>query len=112
MPSRRGFPFAKIVTVLAIALGVEIGLCGLNFLLLGFGIGRGAPNQEFNLGGPALSVLGVIEFVAMLITGPLLVIAVIAWVIAEIIGRPGGSRPQKLFDTGEDKPRDDDRGQH
>ena len=33
-------PFAKIVSVLAVALGVGIGLCGLDFFLGSHGIGR------------------------------------------------------------------------
>ena len=99
MPSRSGFPFAKIVTILASIFGVALGMCGLNFVLLtGMSNAGNGPGKLIQAVGPVLGVLGFIELAAMVITGPLLLIAVIGWVISEAFGSRGGSEPQKLFD--------------
>ena len=108
MPSRSGFPFAKTVTVLASIFGIALGLCGMNLVLLRFGIGRGGPESYF--GGPVLSTLGLIELAAMAISGPLLVVTVIVWVISGALGTGRGSDPQRLFDNSDsDSAKDDDR---
>lgn len=108
MSSRRGFPFAKVVTGLAIAFGVALGLCGMSVIMAGLGATAGSPLRA--LAGPAMGILGLIGLVAMVVTGPALVIMVIAWVIAELVGSPGGSDPQKPLSDSEARP-DDDRDQ-
>lgn len=107
MSSRRGFPFAKVVTGLAIAFGVSFGLCGVSLIVAG--LGTSASSAARALAGPAMGVLGLVGLVAMVITGPALVIVVIVWVIAEIVGPRRGSDPQKIFsdpDTRSDDGRD------
>jgi hypothetical protein len=47
----KGFPFAKIVVVLAIAFLVGLGLCGLSFVLSAHGF---PSNEEF--GGDSLGL--------------------------------------------------------
>jgi hypothetical protein len=104
--SRSAFPFAKIVTLLASAFGIALGLCGLNLLLLQLGVDRGGHENYF--GGPILGTLGLIEFGVMLISGPLIIITVIAWVISGLVKNRGG--PQRLFDnSGSDPEKEDDR---
>jgi len=99
MSSHKGFPFAKMVAILAIVFGVALGMCGLNYaLLMGFGLARGGVPGVAQYAGPVLGILGFIELAVMILTGPALVITVIVWVISEVIGSPGGSEPQKLFD--------------
>jgi hypothetical protein len=42
----KGFPFAKIVVVLAIAFGVGVGLCGLSFVAASAGF---KSHEEFGV---------------------------------------------------------------
>lgn len=98
MPSRKGFPFAKTVTVLAVTFGVALGMCGLNYvLLMGFGMARGGAPRAAQYVAPVIGVLGFIELAVMILSGPALVITVIAWVISEAVGSPGVSEPQRLL---------------
>jgi hypothetical protein len=94
-PSRRGFPFAKTVTVLAITFGVGLGMCGLSVIVGGLGAHH---NNAMNTFGPVLVVLSVVGLIGMVVSGPLLVITVIVWVIAGAIGSRSGKEPQKPFD--------------
>jgi len=80
--SRKGFPFAKIVTVLAIIFGVGLGLCGLSIVVAGLGAGHSGAVTA--LGGSALGMASIIGLIAMVVSGPLLVITVIVWVFAEV----------------------------
>jgi hypothetical protein len=98
---RKGFPFAKIVTWLAIAFGVALGLCGLNLVLAA---GMGAMRTPAgSMAMPIVTVLGLGGLVVMLITGPLLLITVVAWVITSAIGGRGARGPHKRFDDNQDK---------
>jgi hypothetical protein len=101
MPSRSGFPFAKTVTVLAIAFGIALGMCGLNAVLMSTPIGRGGPGDEF--GRPALVVLGLIELAVMAISGPLLVLTVIVWIIADATSNRRQPGTQTLFGDDDEK---------
>lgn len=111
MPSRSGFPFAKTVTVLASIFGIALGMCGLNYLLLfGLGAARGGSAKLAQFVGPVAGVLGFIELAAMLITAPLLVITVIAWIISGAFASRGGSAPQRLLDDSHNESeKEDDR---
>jgi|SRR5580658_4008422 hypothetical protein len=91
---RRGINFPKIVTILAVTFGIAFGLCGLNYALIAAGSHRDWPNQV----GTILVMLGVVELGIMAVTGPLLVITVIAWVITGVIRGPRSSAPTKLLD--------------
>lgn len=105
MSSRSGFPFAKVVTGLAITFGVALGLCGVSLIVSG--LSASASSAARALAGPALGVLGLIGLVAMVVTGPALVIMVIAWVIAGLIGPRHNSDPQKPFNDSYARPDDD-----
>lgn len=87
--------FAKMVVVFAVALGIGLGLCGLDFLLAAHGIRKST--QEFGVGP-----LDGVSLVVMFVSGLGLVVTVIVWVLSVVIGnlsRPGsGNDPQRLFD--------------
>jgi len=92
----RRFPFAKIVVILAAALGIGIGLCGLDYWLAAKGIGKST--EEFGVGP-----LDSLSLIVMLLSAAGLALALIAWAIAAIFrslrSGPEGDAPQKLFDS-------------
>ena len=97
-PQGSGFPFAKIVVVLALALIAGLGLCGLDYLLASRGIGKST--QEFGVGP-----LDGISLVVMFLSACGLVIMLIAWMVGAAIGSFGrgpDSEPQELFDDKDD----------
>lgn len=79
--------FPKVVTVLAITFGVAIGACGLTAL----GSAKG--------GGNYLVTLGLIELAVILLSALGLIVTVIVWIVASLLGQTGykGSEPQRLF---------------
>jgi hypothetical protein len=92
------FPFAKIVTVLSIAFGIGLGLCGLSAILP-------ASGEEFHtnwLSLPSLLIM-VLSFLGLLVT-------LLVWVIASALGgfSAKSSNPQTLFGNpdGDSKERD------
>lgn len=80
-------PFAKIVTVLAIAFGIGLGLCGLSAVLPSSGEG-------FHLNPLSLPsvLIMVLSFLGLIMT-------LIVWIITRAIGgfSAKGSSPQTLF---------------
>jgi hypothetical protein len=98
------FPFAKIVTILAIVSGISLGLCGLNWVLISAGSHLGS-QREFNFGGPVLGILGIVELAVILLSALGLVLTVIVWLIATAVGNfvPHSNDPQKLFDDSDDE---------
>lgn len=79
--------FAKIVTILAVAFGIGLGLCGLSALLPSSG-------EEFHtnwLSLPSLLIM-VLSFVGLIVT-------LLIWIIASAIGGFSTKRsdPQTLF---------------
>lgn len=99
----KGFPFAKIVVVLAVAFGVGAGLCGLSFVVASHGF---KSNEEF--GVDSLGIAGF-SLIVMVLSGGALVLAAVGWVLAAIFGGIGKGKgePQALFDKEDDeqKPR-------
>ena len=90
--------FAKIVTVLAVALGIGIGLCGLSFALP-------SSDNEFHtnwLSGVSLLIM-VLSFFGLIIT-------LIIWAITGIIGSSSErtSGTQTLFGDSEEERNDGD----
>jgi hypothetical protein len=87
--------FAKLVTMLAIALGIGLGLCGLDFLLAAHGIGKST--EEFGVGP-----IDGLSLIVMVLSALGLVITLVVWVLGAIIGNlgpgRGSSEPQRLFD--------------
>lgn len=73
--------FAKAVTVLAVAFGIGLGLCGLDFLLAAHGIGKSS-TQEF-----AVSPLGGLSFALMIVSALGLVATVILWAFLTLFFR-------------------------
>jgi hypothetical protein len=91
-------PFAKIITVLAIAFGVSLGLCGLNLVL--------SVNGE-RLPQPFTQLLGITSFaeIAGIVLSALgLVVTVILWVVLSITSRfgPTDSGQQQLYEGKDD----------
>lgn len=82
-------PFAKIVTVLAIAFGVGVGLCGLSAVLPS----SGEPFRVNSLSLPSLLIM-VLSFIGLIIT-------LIVWVITRAISgfsvKGSSSSPRTLF---------------
>ncbi len=97
-PRGSGFPFAKIVVAMAVALIVGMGLCGLDYFLGSQGIGKS--RQEFSVGP-----LDGISLVVMFLSFCGLLITLIAWMISTAVGsfsRGQDNEPQKLFDDEDD----------
>jgi hypothetical protein len=89
--------FAKVVTVFAVLFGLGVGLCGLDYLLAAKGIGKST--EEFGVGP-----LDGVSLVVMILSAFGLVITVIAWIIAAVVGVSVKkvSQPEKLFDEADD----------
>ena len=87
-------PFAKIITVLAIVLGISLGLCGVTFFLSLSGGGKD------NL----LAGFGILELVAIGVSIAGLLLTVLVFVTLSIFGSFSEkvSQPQKLFDERDD----------
>ncbi len=77
-PQARGFPFAKIVVILAAAFGIGVGLCGLDFFLAAKGIGKST--EEFGVGP-----LDSVSLLVMLLSLGGLILTLIAWAIAAAV---------------------------
>lgn len=76
---RRGFPFAKIVVVLAIAFGVGLGLCGLSFVAASAGF---KSHEEFGI--DSFGIAGF-SLLVMILSAAGLVPALVAWVVAATV---------------------------
>src|SRR5579863_7273749 len=92
-PHGSGFPFAKIVVVLALAFIAGIGLCGLDYFLASQGIGKS--HQEFGVGP-----LDAVSLAVMVLSLAGLVLMLIAWAISAAVGSfsRDANTPQKLLD--------------
>ena len=94
---REGFPFAKIVVVLAIAFGVGLGLCGLSFVAASAGF---KSHEEFGVDSIGIASVSLI---VMILSAAALVLAAMAWGLAAIFGRgKGSSEPQTLLGDKDD----------
>jgi hypothetical protein len=96
----KGFPFAKIVAVLAIAFGVGLGLCGLSFVAASAGF---KSNQEF--GVDSLGIANI-SLVVMVVSAAALVLAAIGWAVAATLGigvGRGEGDPRTLFGDKDDE---------
>jgi hypothetical protein len=94
----KGFPFAKIVVVLAIAFGVGVGLCGLSFVAASAGF---KSHEEF--GVDSLGIANV-SLVVMVLSAGALVLALVAWAVAAIVGAgKGSSETEKLLGDKDDE---------
>jgi hypothetical protein len=92
--------FPKVVTVLAISLGVGLGLCGLNFAAV-----SALPGGNGGVTA-VLFVAAWLELLVMVLSAGGLVITLTTWGVVKVIhgGISGRSDPQRLFD------RDDESG--
>ncbi|MGA3373442.1 MAG: hypothetical protein ABSC48_16950 [Terracidiphilus sp.] len=80
--TRRRFPFLKLVVVMAVGLLVGVGLCGLDFALAAYGIGKST--QEFGVGP-----LDGVSLVVMILFAAGLGLSLAAWLLAAIFGSMG-----------------------
>jgi len=89
-------PFSKIVTVLAVAFGISLGLCGLTFFVSS--ARRGGAGDSLFVG------LGLLELVAMVLSAAGLLLTVVAWVTLAVVSsfQEKVSQPLKLFDDDDD----------
>ena len=78
-PTPKRFPFAKIVIVMAVAFLVGLGLCGLDIALGSHGIGK--TGEEFSVGP-----LDGVSLLVMALSAAGLVLSLIVWALAAIIG--------------------------
>jgi hypothetical protein len=87
-------PFAKIVTVLAVVIGVSLGLCGLTFVL-SLGGGRA---------GGFLMGFGILELAAIVLSVAALILTLVVLVTLLIFGSfsAKASQPQRLFEERDD----------
>jgi hypothetical protein len=95
----KGFPFARVVVVLAVAFGVGAGLCGLSFVVAAHGF---KSNEEF--GVDSLGIAGF-SLIVMVLSGGALVLAAVGWVLAAIFGGTGkgNAEPQALPGKADDE---------
>jgi len=79
--------FPKIVTVLAVTFAVALGACGLTVL------------AGSRLGGGYVTPLAMIELAVMVLAAAGLIVTVVVWVAASLIGNLGhkSSESQRLF---------------
>ena len=93
----KSITFAKVFVILAAALGVGIGLCGLDYFLASKGIGKST--EEFGVGP-----LDGVSLMVMLLSALALVITTLAWAVSAIVGSLSreSSDPQKLFGDSND----------
>jgi hypothetical protein len=94
---QKGFPFAKVVIVMAVSFLVGLGLCGLDIALGANGIGK--TGEEFNVGP-----LDGISLLVMALSAAGLMLSLVLWALAAIVGGIASSGS----DTGAEKPPDDD----
>lgn len=87
-PTPKRFPFAKIVIVMAVAFLVGLGLCGLDIALGANGIGK--TGEEFSVGP-----LDGVSLVVMALSAAGLVLSLIVWALAAIIGGIASSGKDK-----------------
>jgi hypothetical protein len=71
------FPFAKLVVVMTVGLLVGAGLCGLDFALAAYGIGKST--QEFGVGP-----LDGLSLAVMVLSAAGLGLSLAAWLLAAI----------------------------
>jgi len=87
------FPFAKIITVLAIVFGVSLGLCGVTFVVA---LSGGKDNF--------LAGFGILELIAMGVSLAGLLLTALVFMTLSIFGSSSGkvSQPQELVDERND----------
>jgi hypothetical protein len=93
----KGFPFAKIVVVLAIAFGVGVGLCGLSFVAASNGF---KSHEEFGVDSLGIAAISVMVMVG---SAAGLVLAAVAWGLAAIVGLAQGKDEQQTLAGNEEK---------
>lgn len=91
-------PFAKIVAVLAVAFGLGVGLCGLDFFLGSHGIGKNT--QEFGVGP-----IDALSLIVMAFSALGLALTTVLWVVFAAVGSFSrkDSEPQRLLDEKQDE---------
>ena len=91
-------PFAKIVAVMAVAFGIGLGLCGLDYLLAANGIGKS--HEEFGVGP-----LDAPSMIVMALSACGLVIATFLWVVVAAVRSFSreDSEPPRLLDEKDDE---------
>jgi len=99
--SGKGFPFVKVVVILACAFGVGLGLCGLDAALLVASSGHTSVNQSM---GPLMGVVGVASMVLLALSGLGMVVTFIAWVVVQLSGSgKERSDPQRPYGGRDDE---------
>jgi hypothetical protein len=103
-PTPKRFPFAKVVIVMVVAFLVGLGLCGLDFVLGSHGYGQ--PHAEFSVGP-----LDGVSLIVMVLSAAGLVLSLLVWALAAIVGGIASSGKdkgaEKLVD-GDNDPSDHD----
>jgi hypothetical protein len=91
-------PFAKIVVALAVAFGLGLGLCGLDFFLLLRG--SQTHTQAFGVGP-----VGVASLTVLILSAIGLVVTIILWVVMAMVASFSrkNSEPPQLLDEKDDE---------
>src|SRR6201996_3416378 len=94
----KSISFAKVVVFFAAALGVGIGLCGLDFFLGSKGI-RGDSH------GYSVGPLDGVSLIVMILSALGLLITTLLWLVVAIVESltHKGSDPQQLFESTTDQ---------
>ena len=79
-------PFAKILVALAVAFGLGLGLCGLDFVLL-------LRASQTHTRGFAVAPVGVMSLIVLSLSAIGMVVTVIVWVVLAIVGRANRNEP-------------------
>lgn len=78
--------FSKLVVILVSILGIALGACGLTALVSG----------NLGGGGTLILTLGFAELAVMILSAAGLVLTVIVWIVASIIGDSGGGSDETI----------------
>jgi hypothetical protein len=91
VPKSKKSAFAKVTIVMALAFVVGVGLCGLDYVLAGNGIGKST--EEFGVGP-----LDNVSLAVMILSAIGLAITLVLWLVVTVVRSVSrkGSEPQEL----------------
>jgi len=89
-PQSKSISFAKVIVFFAVAFGIGLGLCGLDYFLAARGIGK--RTIEYGVGP-----LDGVSLVVMILSAVGLILTTVLWIVVAIIRgitRRGADSPQ------------------
>jgi hypothetical protein len=85
-PAADRIPFAKILVGLAVAFGIGLGLCGLDFVLL-------LRASQTRTPGFGVAPVGVMSLVVLSLSAIGLFVTTIVWVVLAVVDRTNHKEP-------------------